>query len=117
EIVLSVMERAERLGLTREDYVWIFTLPAMKQAASRDTIKKTYPVGSFVIGFDSYASQVKELHNQVSKMWYSALKMMAVSKEFESVDFQTHFSCDVRSHATNQSARSLYWKYGEHLYK
>uniref|UniRef100_A0A2C9JPY9 Ionotropic glutamate receptor C-terminal domain-containing protein n=1 Tax=Biomphalaria glabrata TaxID=6526 RepID=A0A2C9JPY9_BIOGL len=117
EIVLSVMERAERLGLTREDYVWIFTLPAMKQAASRDTIKKTYPVGSFVIGFDSYASQVKELHNQVSKMWYSALKMMAISKEFESVDFQTHFSCNVQSQATNQSARSLYWKYGEHLYK
>ncbi|KAH9488372.1 hypothetical protein Btru_063346 [Bulinus truncatus] len=112
--VLTIMEKAKDVGLTREDYVWIFTLTAMEQAALGDTVNQIYPIGSFVIGFDS---SVPDLATDAYKLWFGALKSMAAANEIENIDFQTHFSCDIQKNTFGDGVTTLFWKYGDTLYK
>ncbi|GFO38293.1 glutamate receptor ionotropic, nmda 2b-like [Plakobranchus ocellatus] len=124
--IKDIMTVAERLGLVGREYVWIYTSSSITLSSR---VSKTYPLGSFIIGFDSKRDHMADVVKTGLSIWLQALDSLAASPEIADIDFETGFSCDryrpgqgdgsaAGAAANSQTSRpSLRWKYGELLYQ
>ncbi|RUS71366.1 hypothetical protein EGW08_020875, partial [Elysia chlorotica] len=120
--VKDMMAVAAELGLTGKEYVWIYTITSFTRSAH---VNKNYPLGSFVIGYDSQRDDMDQVVENGVSIYLQALDSLAASPEMKDIDFETGFSCDRdRSDSGNNSGdsdfhasrRPLKWPYGHLLY-
>ncbi|BFZ03056.1 hypothetical protein BsWGS_06094 [Bradybaena similaris] len=114
--VKVILDVAATLNLTGKDYVWIFTATSVTMNAK--FVSPSYPLGSFIIGFDSSRDSMIKVVKMAVSLWIDALKDLAESPEMDSIDFSTDFSCErMKDEYNNTSRPPLFWKYGEILYR
>ncbi|CAL1526333.1 unnamed protein product [Lymnaea stagnalis] len=120
--VKTIMDVAREMGMTYTDYVWIFTFTAMSSAAvERGRIHKSYPIGSFVIGYEATFEQMKMDIDTAIGLWRNALTALSQSPEFNDIDFESHLTCDRAKEdlalLQNGTGSPLFWQHGEKIYK
>ncbi|CAG5125295.1 unnamed protein product [Candidula unifasciata] len=91
--VKTIMDVAKELGLTGQEYVWIFTAASISISEENPTVDDSYPLGSFIIGFNSGRDDMETIVKMGVRLWLEGLNSLATSSDVERVDFKTGFSC------------------------